>query len=148
VWKSSTLKKEIPLRIYYSGDKTDSPDGDEVIVYLKNKAWDRIGQEPDGSILRDYIQKKFIVITVDYGKDPQAVSPHFDTDLHDLLKAVYGFQTPSLLKGLHLMPKDFRCFFLPEGYRVATNLVYWEIDKHAVYGTMEFIMNSYNKYIV
>jgi len=147
-WKSSTLNKKLPLKIYFFADRTDNPDGDEVIVYLKNKAWDRIGQESDLSILRDYIQKKLIVITVDYGKEAQAVSPYFDKDLHDLLKSVYGFKTESLLKDIHLMPKDFRCFFLPEGYRVATNLVYWEIDKHGVYGTLEFIMKSYNEGIV
>ncbi|MEP7108236.1 MAG: Ig-like domain-containing protein [Ferruginibacter sp.] len=147
-WRSSVLNKDIPFKIYYLSDSTVNPDGAEVIVYLKNKAWDRIGQEPDLPILRDYIQKKFIVITADYGNEPQAISPHFDKDLHDILKAVYGFQTESLLNGLHLLPKDFRCFFLPEGYRVATDLVYWEIDKHAVYGTMEFIMKSYNENIV
>ena len=56
-WKSATLNKEIPLKIYFLGDRTENPDGVEVIVYLKNKAWDRIGQESDLSILRDYIQK-------------------------------------------------------------------------------------------
>ncbi|MEO8763105.1 MAG: Ig-like domain-containing protein [Ginsengibacter sp.] len=147
-WKSVTLQKELPLKVYFLGDHTESPDGDEVIVYLKNKAWNRIGQESDLSILRDYIQKKFIVITLDYGKEPQAISPHFDSDLHDFLKSVYGFKTPSILKDINLVPKDFRCFFLPEGYRVATNLVYWEIDKHGVYGTLEYIMQSYNEGIV
>jgi len=34
---------------------------------------------------------------------------------------------------------------LPEGYRVANDLVYWEINKHGVYGSLEYIMNSYNK---
>ena len=147
-WISPTLKREIPVNIYFLGDQKESPDGAEVIVYLKNKAWDRIGKESDLSILRDYIQKKFIVITVDYGNDPHAVSPHFDNDLHELLKGVYGFQTASFLNDIHLMPKDFRCFFLPEGYRVATDLVYWEIDKHGVYGAMEYIMQSYNEDIV
>lgn len=148
MWNSPTLKKEIPIKIFFLRDRTENPDGVEVIVYLKNKAWNRIGQESDLSILRDYVQKKFIVITVDYGNEPQAVSPHFDKDLHDILKAVYGFKTESLLRDINLMPKDFRCFFLPEGYRVATDLVYWEIDKHGAYGTLEFIMKSYNEDIV
>lgn len=147
-WTSPTLNKDIPLSIYFQGSHTENPDGAEVIVYLKNKAWPRIGQESDLSILRDYIQKKFIVITVDYGNDQLAVSPYFDNDLHELFKAVYGFETASLLSNLQLVPMDFRCFFLPEGYRVATDLTYWEIDKHAVYGTMEFIMQSYNEDII
>ena len=147
-WTSNTLERELPLKIYFLDEKTETPDGVEVIVYLWNDAWDRVGQESDLSILRDYIHKKFIVITVDYGKDPKAVSPNFDKDLHDLLKTIYGFKTESPLTDINLVPKDFRCFFLPAGYRVATDLVYWEIDKHAVNGTMEFIMKSYNENIV
>jgi hypothetical protein len=146
-WKCITHEKVVPLNIYFLGGETGA-DGAEVIVYVMNKAWDRIGQEPDLPILSDYIQKKFIVITMDFGDDKQAVSPHFDKDLYEVFKAVYGFRTESLLKGLPFRPKDFRCFFLPEGYRVATDLVYWEIDKHAAYGTMEYIMKSYNEDIV
>ncbi len=146
-WKCTTQDKVVPLNIYYFGGDT-GPDGSEVIIYLKNSAWDRIGQESDLSILRDYIQKKLIVITVDFGHDILAVSPRFDKDLHEIFKAVYGFRTVSLLKDLDIKPKEFRCFFLPEGYRVATDLVYWELDKHAAFGTMEYIMNSYNEDIV
>jgi hypothetical protein len=146
-WKCITYDKVVPMNIYFGGG-TIGPDGAEVIVYVKNSAWDRVGQESDLSILKDYIQKKFIVITMDFGNDKQAVSPYFDKDLHEVFKAVYGFRTESLLKDLNLKPKDFRCFFLPEGYRVATDLVYWEIDKHAAYGTLEYIMKSYNEDIV
>lgn len=148
LWKSVVLNKKIPINIYFDGERTENPDGAEVIVYLKNKAWERIGQESDKSIIRDYIQRKFIVIKVDYGKEPKAVSPQFDRDLDGLMKGVYGFNTESLLQGTQLMPKEFRCFFLPEGYRVATDLTYWEIDKHAVFGTLEYIMKSYNEDIV
>ena len=146
-WKCTTQDKVIPMNIYFLGGNA-GPDGSEVIVYVKNSAWERIGQESDLSILRDYIQKKFIVITVDFGNDKLAVSPRFDKDLHEIFKAVYGYKTEPLLKGLNIVPKEYRCFFLPEGYRVATDLVYWEIDKHAAFGTMEYIMNSYNEDIV
>jgi hypothetical protein len=146
-WKCITHDKIVPLNIYFLGGDA-GPDGSEVIVYIKNSVWDRIGQESDLSILRDYIRKKFIVIMIDFGSDKLAVSPQFDKDLHEIFKAVYGYKTGSLLKNLNLKPKEYRCFFLPEGYRVATDLVYWEIDKHAAYGTMEYIMKSYNEDIV
>jgi Bacterial Ig-like domain len=146
-WKCTTQDKVVPMNIYFLGGN-NGPDGSEVIVYVKNSAWDRIGQESDLSILSDYIKKKFIVITIDFGNDKLAVSPRFDKDLHEIFKAVYGYKTESLLKNLNLNPKEYRCFFLPEGYRVAMDLVYWEIDKHAVYGTLEYIMKSYNEDIV
>jgi hypothetical protein len=147
LWKCTTHDKVVPLNIYFLGGNTGY-DGSEVIVYIINRAWDRIGQESDLSILSDYIKKKFIVITIDFGNDKLAVSPRFDKDLHEIFKAVYGYKTGSLLKDINLAPKEYRCFFLPEGYRVATDLVYWEIDKHAVFGTLEYIMKSYNEDIV
>ncbi|HOI55088.1 MAG TPA: Ig-like domain-containing protein [Phycisphaerae bacterium] len=146
-WKCEKLGRDVPLQIYYA-DQSTGDAGAQVIVYLKNAAWPRIGQEPDLPILRDNIRKQFIVITVDFGDDPKAVSTFIDKDLHDLFRAVYGVKTESLLKDTGLKPINYRCFFMPAGYRVATDLVYWEIDKHAVHGTMEYIMQSYNEYIV
>lgn len=146
-WNSPTLNRSIPLNIYFQGTpgKWEKP---EVIVYLKNKAWERIGMESDESILADYLQKGFVVITADYGKDAKAVSPAFDQDLNELLRRVYGYQSKSFLEGLNITPEEYRCFFLPEGYRVATDLVYWEIDKHSVHGTLDYILKSYNEDIV
>ncbi|HBL77174.1 MAG: hypothetical protein A2W90_18610 [Bacteroidetes bacterium GWF2_42_66] len=146
-WKFPDLGKELPLRIYYLEDSTGSDDKD-VVLYLKNRAWKRIGQEDDLSILQDYINKKFIVITVDFGNDPKANSPFIDNDLNGLYNAVFGFKTPSLLDDINLKPRQYRCFVLPEGYRVATDLVYWEFDKHGVYGSLEYIMETYNNEIV
>ena len=91
-WKCTTQDKVVPMNIYFLGGNA-GPAGSEVIVYVKNSAWDRIGQESDLSILNDYIQKKFIVITVDFGNDKLAVSPRFDKDLHEIFKAVYGYKT-------------------------------------------------------
>jgi hypothetical protein len=146
-WKCNTLNKEVPLNIYYQEEKTDH-DGRDVIVYLKNLAWERIGQESDLSILSDFLKKKFIIITLDFGDDPKATSPYIDNDINDVYSAVFGYMTNSLLKDIHLVPKEYRCFVIPEGYRVATGLVYWEIDKHGAYGTLEYIMNTYNAEIV
>lgn len=146
-WNSPTLNKEIPLKIYFPGAAREDEEP-QVIVYLKNKAWERIGQESDLSILTDYIEQRFIVITADYGKDPDAISPRFDRDLNEIFRGVFGFKTASLLQDLGLKPREYRCFFLPEGYRVATDLVYWELDKHAAFGTLEYIMKSYNEDIV
>ena len=97
------------MNIYFLGENA-GPDGSEVIVYVKNSAWERIGQESDLSILSDYIQKKFIVITVDFGNDKLAVSPRFDKDLHEIFKAVYGYKTESLLKDLEYCTKRIQMF--------------------------------------
>ena len=146
-WKCKTLNREVPLTVYYLEDKPGK-EAKNVILYIKNAAWERIGQESDLSILTDYINKKFIVITVDLGKDSKAVSPYVDNDINDIYSAVFGYKTTSLLKDLNLTPKEYRCYVLPEGYRVANDLVYWEIDKHGVYGSLDYVMKSYNQEIV
>ena len=146
-WKCEVVGRETPLNIYFLDDNTGSQAA-EVIVYVMNHAWERIGQESDLSILTDYIQKKFIVITVDFQNDPKAESPKFDKDLHDIFKAVYGYKTESLLDDIKLEPKRYRCFFLPEGYRVVTDLVYWDRKKYGAYGTPQWVMGTYNEHIV
>src|SRR5690554_1706780 len=83
MWKCEKLNKEVPLNIYFMEDSTGEK-GAEVIVYVKNSAWERVGKEPDLPILRDNIQNKFIVVTVDFGNEPKAVSTFIDKDLHDI----------------------------------------------------------------
>jgi hypothetical protein len=146
-WNCASVKKEFPVNIYHAEETTGSQPR-EVILYVKNKAWERIGQESDLSILKDYIEKKFIVVTLDFGNSPEAVSPSIDWDIHLLYRAMFGYQTPSILRAIKLEPKATRLFVLPEGYRVATDLTYWEIDKHGVYGTLEYIMKTYNEEVV
>ena len=158
MWKCRTINREVPVNIYFLNkstyDEATETDEAEVIVYVKNKAWERVGQESDLSILSDYIKKKFIVLTVDFGNDKLASSPHFDEDLLWIFRGIYGYSpekgydAASLVKDVHLIPIEYRCFFLPEGYRVATNLTYWELDKHGSFGTLDFIMNSYNRDII
>ena len=90
-WECKALNKEVPVNIYYITRSTHSRPwniGSPVLVYVKKHGEERIGTEPDSSILRDYIKEHYIVITVDFENDPLAVSPHFDKDLHDLFGAI------------------------------------------------------------
>ena len=149
-WECTTLKKDVPVNIYYITRGTHSRPwniGSPVLVYVKNHGYERIGTEPDSSILLDYIREHYIVITLDFENDPQAASPHFDSDLHRLFGAIYDEGEESLFEGINLTPRVYRCFFISAGCRIATDLVYWEMDKHGANGTLEFIMERYNKKI-
>ena len=154
-WHSPKLEKDIPLNIYFADKRSASPQQAPVIVYVKGLAAERVGQESDLAILSDYIEQRYIVITVDYGGDARAVSPAIDEDLHAILGVVYGTD-PSrerivdspLLSALGLEPTPARCFFLPAGYRVATDLVFWEVDKHGSHGTMKRVVQAYNEQVV
>ncbi|NLF29957.1 MAG: hypothetical protein GX591_03615 [Planctomycetes bacterium] len=146
-WTCPSLGRDFPLNVYFARESTGS-EAREVILYVMNEAWERIGRESDLSILRDYIGQEFIVVTLDFGNAPQAVSPAIDGDIDVLYQALFGLQTPSILKAINLQPEARRLFVLPEGYRVATDLTFWEIDKHGAYGTLEYIMKTYNEEIV
>ena len=150
MWHCAKLEKDVPLNVYYITRSTYSRPWNirsPVIVYVKNHGEERIGQEPDAPILLHYLNQRYIVITIDFENDPRAVSPFFDKDLHDLFSAIYGYDTTSLLEDARLEPREFRCFFLPAGCRVATDLVFWELDKHGAHGTLEYIMDFYNREI-
>ncbi len=147
VWHNDTLGVDIPLEVYFLEETTDSTEA-QVIVYVKNYGEKRIGQEDDLSILRDFITDRFIVITLDFENNPEAVSPRFDSDLYEIFRAVYGEKRRSILADINLTPKKYRCFFLPAGYRLATDLVFWEIDKHGSFGTLERIRKTYNDEVV
>jgi len=149
-WYFETLDKNVPVNIYYITRGTHSRPyniGSPVIVYVKNHGEERIGTEADSSILMDYIAEHYIVLTLDFQNDKKAVSPDFDGDLHRLFASVYDETENSIFEGVNLEPREFRCFFLPAGCRVATDMVYWELDKHGANGTLEFIMERYNKKI-
>jgi len=146
-WEMPSLGKSFTVNTYFMEETTGERPA-EVIIYVMNSAWERIGTESDLSILQDYIGKRFIVVTLDLGNQPAAVSPDVDADIHRLYRACAGYQTPSFLRAMKLDPKSGRFFILPGGYRVATDLTYWEIDKHAVHGTLEYIMRTYNDEVV
>ena len=150
-FRLETLGKEIPLNVYFADETSASAQQAPVIVYVKGLAAERVGQESDLAILSDYIEQRYIVITVDCGGDARAVSPAIDKDLHAILGAVYGTERNEespLLGGLGLEPTPARCFFLPAGYRVATDLVFWEVDKHGSHGTMKRVVQAYNEQVV
>ena len=146
-WPSELLGRRVPLRVYFLGN-TSGKEAAPVIVYVMNHAAPRIGQEPDASILADYIGRRYIVLLLDYEGDARAVSPDLDWDLQRLFARIYGAKTRSPLHGLALTPQEFRCFFLPAGYRVETDLPFWSYGKHGVFGTMERTIDTYNRLVV
>ena len=150
-FKSRKLERGIPLDVYFAEETSTSPRKAPVIVYIKGLAAKRMGKESDLAILSDYVERRYIVICVDYGGDPRALSPAIDRDWYAILGAIYGSkrnQRSPLLGGLGLEPTPGRCFFLPAGYRVATDLVFWEVDKHGSHGTMKRVVRAYNEQVI
>jgi len=147
-WHFDSLDRDVPFNVYYISSSTHSRPwniGSPVIVYVKNHGYERIGQEPDLPILMDYIKQHYIVITMDFENNKNAVSPNFDKDMHNFFQGIYANKSESIFAPRNMTPRKYRTFFLPAGCRVATDLVYWELDKHGANGTLEYIMGMFNR---
>ena len=86
-----------------------------VVVYLTNLAMPRIGQEPDEPILADLRDSGHLVLKLNYGRHPKAVSPALNADVLKLRGDVAG-KAKVLLAD---QPVDVnRIFIVPEGCRL------------------------------
>ncbi|MBN2128147.1 MAG: Ig-like domain-containing protein [Sedimentisphaerales bacterium] len=137
------MAMDVPVRVYFK-DSSTGEDGAPVIVYVKNHGYPRIGQEPDSSILADFVGEMYLVVVVDFEGNPKAVSPDFDWDLLELQRAIYGYKTTSLLTDVGLVPQEYYGWFVPAGCRLARDVVYFELDKHGSYGTKEWVLKTWN----
>ena len=146
----SELKKDdgyinTPVHLYVYTDGKESGQTRDVIFYVINHATERIGQESDVSIVGDYINQGFVVVVVDYLDDPRAASPNIEHSLAKLREHYMVNKTG--FSGTKISVRKNYAYFLPAGYRVERDIVYWEQDIHASYGTMNYIVKVWNEYI-
>ncbi len=138
-----SLGTDVPVRVYHRNSQTDS-DGAPVIVYVKNHGYPRSGQEPDETILGDFIDDGYLVITLDFNGHPDAVSPDFDSDLDAFVKAIHGYRTASILEGTGLRAHAKRLWFVPAGSRLERDVVYFDLGRHGSHGTKEQVLRVWN----
>ncbi len=146
----SELKKDdgyikTPVHLYIYTDGKEAGQTRDVIFYVINHAGERIGQESDTSIVGSYIDEGYVVIVVDYLKDPRTVSPNVEHSLAKLRE--YYMVNKTGFSGTKIAVRKNYAYFLPAGYRLARDIVYWEQDIHASFGTMEYIVKVWNEYI-
>ncbi len=133
----------VHLYIYTDGQEAEGKR--DVIFYVINHGTERIGQESDTSIVGSYIDEGYVVIVVDYLDDERAISPNIE---HSLAKLrTYYMIDKTGFSGTNITVNTNYAYFLPAGYRLARDIVYWEQDKHASYGTLNYIMGAWNDYI-
>ncbi len=142
MWQSELLGRGVPLKMYYhkASDTVSVP----VVVYIQNSDAPRIGTEPDKDILLDFIADKYLVVIVDYGNDNRAVSPKLEPDLWRLRARLNGHPDSSLWDGVNISRATNKMFFVPSGWRLARDIVFWEHDKHGQNGTAEYLIDKYN----
>ena len=126
----------VALTTYYKGETstTETP----LILYIMGYVGaGEVGTEDSGTILADLLDEGYIVLTADYLGNEAAVTPTLDWSIQNIRMDVKTY-----LGGLscHAVER----YVVPEGYRIARNIVYYNIDVNARKGTIEKIIRDYN----
>src|SRR5581483_803638 len=86
------------------------------VVYLKNLAVPRIGRESDASIIADLTKSGCLVLVLDYGHDPKAISPDLNADILKLRRDIADKKHKTLLVDQNVDPDHL--VILCEGFRL------------------------------
>ena len=116
-----------------------------IIFYILNhRASERIGQEDDVSILKDYIDQGYLVVTVDFKASEGAVTPFIENALVSLRAMFDNCTTDAALKDLGVTTDTNFLYFLPEGCRLERDVWFWDPSIFAVSGSMERFREIWN----
>lgn len=117
----------------------------EVIVYVIGHNEARIGQESDVSILTDYLGQGYIAVVLDYKYHELAIASQLEYSIQNIRKKIQssGTYLGVLAEKRPAIKKDCN-FALPAGYRLARNVVYYNLLDNGIAGTAEQIVKAWN----
>lgn len=119
-----------------------------IIFYVINHtSYERIGQEDDVSILQDYIDQGYVVVTVDFKSHANATSPYIEQALVKLQAAFDDCENDAALKDLNVYTSYRYIYVLPEGCRIERDVWYWDSSIWGAKGTMDAYRNKWNQKI-
>jgi hypothetical protein len=125
-WTSSATGGAIIVTVTEPNPAVSPP---ALIVYLKNLSCERIGQEPDASIIADFTAHGYRVVTLDYAGHVKATAPFLNADV---LKIRNEIGTGAFPGSTGLNAAKNQCYILCEGYRLMRNVPYY-LNDPAVY---------------
>ena len=137
----------VELTIYYDASNPtksgNAVDATNLILYIVNARFERIGTDSDVDIIKSMIERGYIVTVLDYKNHNKAISPNLDFSIQLLRDKIYKgnyFTDRSVF-----MAGDYpNSFVVPSGYDVSPHHVFWEIDKHGTDGTFDKIIEYWN----
>ena len=134
----------VQLSVYYDSENrvTSGIGGTPLILYVVNTATERIGTKTDTEIIRSMLDRGYLVCVIDYLENEKAVTPALDWSLQDLRARI---NAGKYFSGMGIPTADYKeTFVVPAGYDVSLAHSFWEIDKHSVAGTLEYITKVWN----
>ena len=103
-----------------------------LLIYLKNLNCERIGQEPDASILASFTTNGFRVVVLDYTNNVNATAPFLNADVLKIRNDIGSGTFPG---STGLNANKNQCYILCEGYRLIRNVPYYLNDKTVYNGS-------------
>jgi len=122
----------------YSADPAKA--GQEVIAYVINHCGEYPGTESDVSIVSDYIAEGYTVVVLDYGKDPLAVSPTVEVSVAEIYTKIRN--SKKFIGDANI--DTYKVFVVPSGYRIAKDVVYFEMAKNSSQAALDQIVSKWN----
>ncbi|MBO4978912.1 MAG: Ig-like domain-containing protein, partial [Clostridia bacterium] len=131
------------------GETTTHYASKSILVYIINhNCHERIGTESDVSILTDYIEEGYVVVVLDYKNQASAITPHLELSLVSVHKL---FSAGSALRA-ELVDEDggvisvstTEMYFVPEGFRLARDIWYYDPSIYGANGVMEKFVEVWN----
>ncbi|MBR2612628.1 MAG: Ig-like domain-containing protein [Clostridia bacterium] len=124
-----------------SFDVTAGEGGTTLIFYIINTRTERVGTQSDVSIIASLLDKGYVVAVVDYHNHAKAVSPEIEWSTQAVGQTLL---TGAFFESAEIKAQYAETFIVPAGHTLARDLVYWELDRHSRYGTMEQIVSVWN----
>lgn len=137
----------IPVDAYVFFNKENKAvsgyEGTPVILYVVNTNTERIGKGTDKEIITSMLDRGYIVTVLDYKNNALATGQEIEWSTQMLRALVWEnngfFENDYIPNGQY--PDTH---VVPAGYNVSLNNVFWETDKHAGDGVLEFLVNNWN----
>ena len=122
---------------YYKGETSHSKTA--VILYVMGYVGAKeVGKEDTLTILQDLLDEGYIVVTLDYIDDPRATTPNLDWSIQNIRMNIRSYIPKALTYD------TAEIYVVPDGYRIARNIVYYDFAENSRKGTLDRIIKVYN----
>lgn len=122
-WTSSATGGAITATVIEPNPVVATP---ALVVYLKNLTCERIGQEPDASIIASFTANGYRVVQLDYAAHVKATAPFLNADVLKIRNEIGATTFPG---STGLVAAKNKCYILCEGYRLMRNMPYFLNDR-------------------
>ncbi len=119
-----------------------------ILFYIINHtSYERIGQEDDVSILQDYIDQGYVIVTLDFKSHANATSPYIEQALVSAQSMFKSCAAGTVLGNLGVTTSAQYIYCLPEGCRIERDVWFWDSSIWGAKGTMDAYRNKWNQKI-